>query len=264
MSAVVNDKVASGSVSVVELEQYLAGLLQVSRFRDYAPNGLQIEGRSEIKTLVTGVTASQQLLDQAVEVGADAVLVHHGYFWKNESPVLRGMKKRRIKTLLDHDINLLGYHLPLDAHVEFGNNAQLAQRLGIIAEGVMDERDLQGVGNVGVLDVEMSLTDFGARVAGALQREPVLVSGGDHLIRRIAWCTGGAQGYMEKACELGVDAYLSGEISENTTHSARENGVHYIAAGHHATERYGAKALGEHLAQQFGLMHFYYDMDNPA
>lgn len=254
----------SGMVSLSELERYLEELLQVNRFRDYAPNGVQVEGKAEIRTLVSGVTASQQLLDQAVEVGADAVLVHHGYFWKNESPVLRGMKKRRIKTLLANDISLLGYHLPLDAHPELGNNAQLAQRLGIVAEGVMDERELQGVGNVGVLDEAMSLADFGARVAEALQREPILVSGGDQLIRRIAWCTGGAQGYMDKACELGVDAYLSGEISENTTHSARENGVHYIAAGHHATERYGAKALGEHLAQQFGLQHFYYDMDNPA
>ncbi len=254
----------SSAVSLLELEQYLAELLQVSRFHDYAPNGVQVEGKAEIKTLVTGVTASQQLLDQAVAVGADAVLVHHGYFWKNEAPVLRGMKKRRIKTLLEHDISLLGYHLPLDAHSELGNNAQLARRLGIISQQVMDARDLQGVGNVGVLETEMSLADFGARVAEVLQREPLLVSGGEHPIRRIAWCTGGAQGYIDQACALGVDAYLSGEISENTTHSARENGVHYIAAGHHATERYGAEALGEHLAQQFGLAHFYFDMDNPA
>ncbi|MGB1257212.1 MAG: Nif3-like dinuclear metal center hexameric protein, partial [Thiolinea sp.] len=195
---------------------------------------------------------------------ADAVLVHHGYFWKNESPVLRGMKKRRIKTLLDNDMSLLGYHLPLDAHPELGNNAQLAKLLGITDQGAMDEGELQGVGNVGVLDNAMSLADFGVRVAAVLKREPVLVSGGEHPVRRIAWCTGGAQGYIDKAAGLQVDAYLSGEISENTTHSARENGVHYIAAGHHATERYGAKALGEHLAEQFGLMHINFDIDNPA
>ena len=232
-------------IDLYELERYTNKLLNTGRFRDYAPNGLQVEGKTEIKTLVSGVTASQQLLDKAVEVGADAVLVHHGYFWKNESPVLRGMKKRRIKTLLEHDISLLGYHLPLDAHPKLGNNAQLGKLLGITDSGVMDEKELQSVGNTGVLEPPMTLQAFGERVADVLKREPVLVSGGDQLIRRIAWCTGGAQGYIDKAHALGVDAYLSGEISENTTHSARENGIHYIAAGHHATERYGAKALGE-------------------
>nr|CAA6808237.1 MAG: FIG137478: Hypothetical protein YbgI [uncultured Thiotrichaceae bacterium] len=251
-------------VNLSELESYVNNLLSISKFRDYAPNGLQVEGKTEVRTIVTGVTASQRLLDAAVEAGADALIVHHGYFWKNESPVIRGMKKQRIMTLLKHDISMFGYHLPLDAHPELGNNACLGALLGITNEGVMDEGALQGVGNVGILDEGLSLEAFGERVDKALQRKPLLVSGGDHSIRRIAWCTGGAQSYIDKASELGVDAYLSGEISENTAHSARENGIHYIAAGHHATERYGAQALGQHLSEQFGLVHINIDIDNPA
>ena len=251
-------------VDLLELESYTNNLLDIKRFRDYAPNGLQVEGKSEVKTIVTGVTASQKLLDAAVEAGADAVIVHHGYFWKNESPVLRGMKKRRIMTLLKHNISLFGYHLPLDAHPELGNNARLGALLGVSSEGVMDERELQSVGNIGTLADALSLEAFGERVGQVLQRKPLLVSGGDHPIRRIAWCTGGAQGYIDKAHELGADAYLSGEVSENTVHSARENGIHYIAAGHHATERYGVQALGKHLAGHLGLKHIHIDMDNPA
>lgn len=250
-------------MNLYELEAHLNTLLNVSKFRDYAPNGLQIEGRAEVKRIVTGVTASQALLDAAVEYGADAVLVHHGYFWKGESPVIRGMKKRRIATLLQHDISLLGYHLPLDAHPTLGNNAQLAERLGIRIEGVMDERELQGVGNVGALTEPMSLTAFGQHVTAVLGREPLLIAGGDYPIRCIAWCTGGAQGYIQQAFERGAHAYLSGEISEQTVHFARENGIHYIAAGHHATERYGVKALGDYLVRQFGLEHRFVDVDNP-
>ncbi len=254
----------TGMVTNTALDSYLQALLKVDTFRDYAPNGLQVEGKTEIRKLVTGVTASQALLDAAVEQGADAVLVHHGYFWKNESPVLRGMKKQRLATLLKHDINLFAYHLPLDAHPIWGNNAQLGQLLGIEVTGVMDEHDMQGVGNVGELSSALSLAEFGQRVAQALGREPLLVAGGEHLLRRIAWCTGGAQNYIDRAHALGVDAYLSGEISENTVHSARENGIHYIAAGHHASERYGAKALGGHLAVHFGIECLFIDKDNPA
>lgn len=251
-------------VDLFELESYTNQLLDINRFRDYAPNGLQVEGKSDVQTIVTGVTACQAFLEAAVEAGADAVIVHHGYFWKNESPVIRGMKKRRIMTLLRHNISLLGYHLPLDAHPELGNNAQLAALLGISNDAVMDEYELQRVGNIGTLTGALSLADFGERVGQVLQRKPLLVSGGDHPIRRIAWCTGGAQGYIDKAYELGADAYLSGEISENTVHSARENGIHYIAAGHHATERYGVQALGQHLAEQLGVTHIHIDIDNPA
>ena len=251
-------------MNLYTLETYLNKLLNIDKFRDYAPNGLQVEGRAEVTRIVTGVTASQALLDAAVEYGADAVLVHHGYFWKGEAPVIRGMKKQRIATLIQHDISLLGYHLPLDAHPELGNNAQLAMLLGIRNEGVMDERELQSVGNIGSVSEPVSLADFGQQVATALAREPLLIGGGDHPVKRIAWCTGGAQGYIQQAFELGADTYLSGEISEHTVHFARENGIHYIAAGHHATERYGIKALGNHLAEQFGLEHRFIDINNPA
>ncbi len=251
-------------MNLYTLETYLNTLLNVSKFRDYAPNGLQVEGKAEVRRIVTGVTASQALLDAALEYEADAVLVHHGYFWKGEAPVIRGMKKQRLATLLKHDMSLLGYHLPLDAHPLLGNNAQLATLLGITTDGVMDERELQGVGNVGALAEPLSLAAFGQQVATALAREPLLIAGGEHPVQRIAWCSGGAQGYIQQAFELGADTYLSGEISEHTVHFARENGIHYIAAGHHATERYGVKALGNHLAEQFGLKCHFVDINNPA
>ena len=247
-----------------ELECYLNKLLNVGKFRDYAPNGLQVEGKSEIRRIVTGVTACQALLDAAVAHQADAVLVHHGYFWKGESPVVKGMKRQRLATLLQHDINLFGYHLPLDAHPTLGNNAQLGALLGIQNSVVMDERELQGVGNWGEFPEALSLQAFTTRVANALGREPLMIAGGDHPIQRIAWCSGGAQGYIQQAFELGADVYLSGEISEQTVHFARENGIHYCAAGHHATERYGILALGNHLAEQFGLEHIFVDINNPA
>lgn len=250
-------------MNLYDLETHINTLLNIGKFRDYAPNGLQVEGRAEVKRIVTGVTASQALLDAAVEWAADAILVHHGYFWKGEPAVIRGMKKRRLATLLRHDISLLGYHLPLDAHPTLGNNAQLATLLGIRTEGLLDEAVLQGVGNVGVLDKPLCLHDFGRQVAAALKREPLLIAGGDHPIRRIAWCSGGAQSYIQQAFEQGAEAYLSGEISEQTVHFARENGIHYIAAGHHATERYGIKALGDYLAEQFGLEHCFIDITNP-
>lgn len=251
-------------MNLYALEDHLNKLLNVSKFRDYAPNGLQVEGKAEVHTIVTGVTACQALLDAAVKLQADAVLVHHGYFWKNESPVLRGMKKQRIATLLRHDISLFGYHLPLDAHPELGNNAQLAKLLNISVEGVLDERELQGVGNIGSLAETTTLSTFSQLLAQQLGREPVVIAGGEHLIKRIAWCSGGAQNYIQQAHALGADAYISGEISENTVHFARENGIHYLAAGHHASERYGIQALGEYLADTFGLTHHFVDINNPV
>lgn len=248
-------------VKTDELEHYLNTLLNVSKFKDYAPNGLQVEGRKSIRKIVTGVTACQALLDAAVELGADAVLVHHGYFWRGDNPVVRGMHQRRLASLLKNDLNLFAYHLPLDAHPELGNNAQLAKRLGLIVETTLNE---QGIGNVGVLAEPTSLETFSLKIEQVLQRKPLSVAGGDHLIQRIAWCTGGAQGYIQDALGFGVDAYLSGEISEHTTHSARENHVHYIAAGHHATERYGVQALGEHLTERFGVECKFVEIDNPA
>jgi len=236
-------------------------LLDIESFKDYAPNGLQVEGKEKLTKIVTGVTASQALIEAAIKADADAILVHHGWFWEKEDPRIIGMKYRRLKLLMQNDISLLGYHLPLDAHPEFGNNAQLAQRLDIQVEGVMDE---QGVGNFGRLAEYTSLEALGEKIEASLQRKPLLVSGGDHAIRRIAWCSGGAQGWISKAADAGVDAFISGEISEHTVHIARESGVHYIAAGHHATERYGIKALGEHIAAKFGLLHEFIDIDNPA
>jgi dinuclear metal center YbgI/SA1388 family protein len=248
-------------VNIKDLTDYIDELLKVDDFKDYAPNGLQVEGEEEISKIITGVTATHALIEAAIEHKADAILVHHGWFWEREDPRIIGMKYNRLKLMIEHDINLLGYHLPLDAHPQLGNNAQLAQRLDIHIEGVMDD---QGVGNIGRLSEYTSLEALGEKIEKTLKRKPILVSAGDHAIRRIAWCTGGAQSWIEKAAKAGVDAFISGEISEKTVHIARETGVHYIAAGHHATERYGVEALGEHVAAHFGLFCEFVDIDNPA
>ena len=240
---------------------YLNELLDVDGFKDYAPNGLQVEGKEKLKKIVTGVSATQALIEAAIEAEADAILVHHGWFWDKEDPRIIGMKYRRLKLLMQNNISLLGYHLPLDAHPELGNNAQLAKRLGIQVEGTMDE---QGVGNFGRLEEYISLKVLGERIEKSLNRKPLLISAGEHAIRRIGWCSGGAQGWINKAADAGVDAFISGEISEHTVHIARESGVHYIAAGHHATERYGIEALGEQAAAEFGLLCEFIDIDNPA
>lgn len=239
-------------------------LLSPEAFSDYCPNGLQVQGVERIEKLITGVTASQDLIDRAIVEGADALLVHHGFFWKGEDPCITGMKQRRIQALLQHNINLIAYHLPLDAHPELGNNAQLAKRLGIITGGGLEPDNPRSVGNVGHLATAMTADDFCRHVAQVLGREPLLVAGGQHPIKTIGWCTGGAQGYIEQAAALGVDAYLSGEISEPTVHCARELNIHYIAAGHHATERYGVQAVGEYLAKRFDLDYQFIDVDSPA
>ena len=244
-----------------ELNDYIGRLLDVSRFRDYCPNGLQVEGRAEIKRIATGVTATQRLLEAATAWGADAILVHHGYFWRNEDATVTGIKKRRIAHLLRHDMSLLAYHLPLDAHAELGNNAQLAQLLGWLPQGRFGEQD---IGWFGELHLPQTLKQFAENIAQALQRAPQVIGNGEKKISRIAWCSGAAQNYFEQAVALGVDAYLTGEISEQNVHVAQETGVAFIAAGHHATERYGVKALGEHLAQQFDIEHRFFDMDNPV
>lgn len=248
-------------VALTTLLETVDSLLDVSRFKDYAPNGLQLEGKPEVQCIVSGVTASQALIDAAIEAKADAILVHHGWFWRGEGQRIVGMKKRRIKALLENDISLLGYHLPLDAHPELGNNAQLAKRLAFITDGVMNA---EGIGNYGHLEQEISVDGLIEVMEQQLQRTPMVVSGGDHAIKTVAWCTGGAQSYIQQAIAQGVDAFISGEISEQTTHEARENGIHYFAAGHHATERYGAPALGEYLAARFGIEHLFIDIDNPA
>ena len=248
-------------MNIKELIDYTGQILEVERFRDYCPNGLQVEGRQEVRSIVTGVTASMALLESAREAGADMVLVHHGYFWRNEDPRVVGIKHKRLRFLLTHEINLAAYHLPLDAHPELGNNAQLARLLGLNVEGVAGEQSLVWHGS---LPVAESLWDFQQRLGGELQRQPQVVGDLKRQVRRVAWCTGAAQQYLETAIALGVDVFVSGEISEQTVHLARESGVSYIAAGHHATERYGVQALGQHLAQHFGLTHQFVDIENPV
>ena len=233
--------------------------LQPENFQDYAPNGLQVEGSENVSVVVSGVTASQALIDEAVKQNADMILVHHGYFWKGEDQTIRGMKKNRIKQLLDNDINLVAYHLPLDDHPEYGNNRQLANVLNI-----QNATPIGGLVWQGELSEPMTPEAFGLHIARALHRQPLHVGSGPEKIKTVAWCTGAAQGFINAALNAGVDAYISGEISEPTTHAARECGIHYFAAGHHATERYGVQALGEALAREFEVKHQFIDCDNPV
>jgi dinuclear metal center YbgI/SA1388 family protein len=250
------------AIALSTLVEEADAFLNASRISDYCPNGLQVEGRPQVSRIVSGVTASQALIEAAIEAQADVLLVHHGYFWKGENPCVTGMKQRRLKALLTHDISLLAYHLPLDVHPEVGNNVQLARQLGIVVEGPLEPENPRTVGLVGSLPEPMNARDFARHVQQALGREPLLVEGGG-LIRRVGWCTGGGQGYIDQAIAAGVDLYLTGEASEQTFHSARENGVSFIAAGHHATERYGVQALGDYLARRFALEHLFIDCPNP-
>lgn len=250
-------------INLDELIAYLDDLLEVDRFTDYCPNGLQVEGRPVVRKLVSGVTASRALLEAAKERRADAVLVHHGYFWRGEDARIVGMKRQRMQILLQTEMSLLAYHLPLDAHPVYGNNAQLGERLDFVTEGQFGQGD-PAVGLYGHLPKAMSASALSQHIEQVLQRTPLHIAGGTSVIHTIAWCTGAAQNYIEQALKLGVDAYLSGEISEHTVHTAREAGIHYFAAGHHATERYGVQALGEHLAAHFGLDHEFIDIQNPV
>lgn len=250
-------------VNLRELVAYTDDLLEVYRFKDYCPNGLQVEGRSAVSRLISGVTASQALIDAAIAKKADAILVHHGYFWQGEDARIVGLKRSRIHALLNADISLIAYHLPLDAHPVYGNNAQLGERLGFKVEGQFGNSE-PAIGWYGSLSSPMKATAFVQHLHTVLNRAPLHIPGDSEIINRIAWCSGAAQGYIEQAQQLGVDAYLSGEISEQTVHFARETGIHYFSAGHHATERYGVWSLGEHLAQQFELEHEFVDIDNPV
>jgi dinuclear metal center YbgI/SA1388 family protein len=242
-----------------ELAAYLDGLLEAGRFRDYCPNGLQVEGRAEVRRIVCGVTASQALLEAALAADADAILAHHGYFWRGEDGRITGIRRARLKTLLENDLSLFAYHLPLDAHAELGNNAQLGRLLGWTVEGRFAEQDVGFLGRT-----EGTSQELAEKLALKLGRLPLLVGDAARQVKRIAWCSGGAQGYFEQAIAAGADAYVSGEISEQTVHLAQESGVPYIAAGHHATERYGVQALGAHLAERFGIECRYVELDNPA
>lgn len=246
---------------LTELTEHLDAMLNVALFRDYCPNGLQVEGRAEVARVVCGVTASQELLDRAVSDGADAIVVHHGYFWRGEDGRVTGLRKRRLATLLRNDISLLAYHLPLDAHPQLGNNAQLGLLAGWTGEARFGEQDLGWLGRPAEV---ASAAGIAGLLAERLQRPPMLVGDGNREVRRVAWCTGGAQGYFEQAIAAGADVYVSGEISEQTVHLARESGVPYIAAGHHATERYGPRALAAYLRDTLGLDASFVDLDNPV
>lgn len=245
-----------------EIESYLHTLLDVPKFRDYGPNGVQVEGKDGVVRLVSGVTASRAFIEAAVEKQADAVLVHHGLFWKGYDGRITGWMKQRIALLMAHDITLFAYHLPLDAHPLLGNNAQLGQRLKLTADARFGDQDL---GFIGSPPQPMTTAALAAMLKFRLGREPVVVEGtpGRNL-KRIAWCTGGAQGFFESAIAAGADAFVTGEISEPQAHLARETGVSFLACGHHASERYGAPALGVHLAEKFGLQHEFIEIDNPA
>lgn len=244
-----------------ELERYIGQLLEISSFRDYCPNGVQVEGRAEVTKIVSGVSASMDVLEAASAAGADAVLVHHGYFWKNEGAQITGIKRARIAHLIKHNMSLLAYHLPLDAHPVLGNNVQLGQMLGFQLEERFGEQNIAALGR---LIQPMSLQRLSGVVEEKLQRQPLVVGDDTVIIRRIAWCSGAAQDYLGAAIELGVDAFLTGEVSEHTVHLARESGVAFISAGHHATERYGVQALGAHLSQQLGLKHQFIEIENPV
>ena len=249
-------------IELQRLCEYSDQLMAVAEFEDYCPNGLQVDaGGGQVQRLVSGVTASQALIDQAIGFGADLLLVHHGYFWRGEPAPLVGIRGRRVRALMQAGIGLVAYHLPLDAHPEFGNNRQLGRRLGLV-----DTASLPGQPLIWHARLEQPETpgSFAGRIHQALDRAPLTIVAGERPIERVGWCTGAAESYIEQAAAAGLDAFVSGEIAEPTTHLARELGIHYFAAGHHATERYGVQALAEHLAERFSLEHRFIDVDNPV
>lgn len=246
-----------------ELAKFLAQALNISLIRDYCPNGLQVEGRAEIRTLATGVTASLALLEAAVEAKADAILVHHGFFWRDENPCIVGPKHKRLKLLLQNDISLFAYHLPLDLHPTLGNNAQLALRLGLQADGRFGENELGWLGTI-QQPLLRTVGDLADLIETRLNRKPLLIGDASQPLGRIGWCTGAAQSFFQDAVDAGANTFLSGEISEQTVHLALETGTAYLACGHHATERYGVQALGDHIAGQFGIAHRFIEIPNPV
>jgi dinuclear metal center YbgI/SA1388 family protein len=249
-------------MQLTELNQYLTEYLQPERFSDYCPNGLQVEGKPEVRKIVTGVTASLELLQRAQAADADAILVHHGYFWRGESEPITGIKMRRLKFLLANEISLFAYHLPLDAHTDIGNNVMLGNALDLEITGWLDG----GKNMIAWSELKQTklLQTIADECSAKLSREVQLIGNGSKPVRTIAWCTGAAQGYIEQAITANIDVFISGEISEQTVHQVRESDTAYIAAGHHATERYGVQALGEHLAKQFDFQHEFIDIHNPV
>ncbi|AMN49782.1 Nif3-like dinuclear metal center hexameric protein [Psychrobacter sp. P2G3] len=267
------------AITAQALTQFCDDYLSASAFKDYAPNGLQVDGGQPIRRIVTGVTACEALIDAAIEAKADAIMVHHGYFWKGEPEPITGMKGRRIRKLMQHGISMIGYHLPLDAHPTIGNNAKLAEMLGLTITEALYPHESHPVGNIAICTPQSTETLI-QTITQALGRVPLHISGNYHysandqsdqtnvtapkLIERVGLCTGGAQDMIEQAAAMGCDAYISGEISERTTHSARELGIDYFACGHHATERGGIQALGKLVTEHFGLPVTFIDIDNPA
>lgn len=247
-----------------KLLQELDSLLAPHKVKDFSPNGLQVEGKDTVSKIITGVTASQALIDAAIEKNADAILVHHGYFWKGEAYPITGMKKRRIGALIKNDISLIGYHLPIDVHPTLGNNAKLAELLDIEYEAGLDPYSEPSIAVKGRLKTPLSAEEFADKIERVLNRKPLVESVRGKNIETIAWCTGGGQVYIDLAASQGIDAFLTGEASEQTIHSAREQNIDFFAAGHHATERYGVKAVGEYLAEKFDLDVEFIDIDNPV
>lgn len=252
------------AVTRTDLVNYLDTLLNAKLIKDYCPNGLQVEGKEEIKKVITGVTASEALIDAAIGQNADAILVHHGYFWKGESYPIVGMKKNRIAKLIKHDISLIAYHLPIDVHNELGNNAQLGKLLEVTNIRPAQSFSPEGIIMLGDYEQATPLTKVAQNLHQSLQREPLVSDGRAKDVKTVAWCTGGGQNYIDQVAELGVDLFVTGEASEQTIHSSRELGIDFISAGHHATERYGVKSVGEHLANEFGLEVEFVDIHNPV
>ena len=248
-------------MSAQTLGHWLDTTLETSRFKDYCPNGLQAEGTRPIRRLVCGVTASLALVKAARASRADALLVHHGWFWRGEDPRLTGTQLARVRELLDGGIHLFAYHLPLDAHPELGNNAQLAQRLGWQTDGRLGEYELISWHDLAESRDSRAISTHLKRRLG---QAPVVVGALDRPIRRVSWCTGAAQDMIVEAAQSGADAFVSGEISERTTHLARELGIVYFAAGHHATERYGVQALAQAASQALGFEQQFIDDPNPV
>lgn len=243
---------------------YLNDYLACSSFNDYAPNGLQVEGSTSIKRICTAVTASYDIIEKAITLNADALLVHHGYFWRGEDPVITGMKHKRIAQLIKHNLNLYAYHLPLDCHDVIGNNACLGRLLQVHDIQMHQAGKTSNLLWTGTLPAALTISQLSATLSETFMREPLCITGSTNPIQRIAWCTGAAQDFIEDAHRLGVDAYLSGEVSERTYYQAKELGIHYFACGHHATERYGIQALGEHLVEKFKIVHKFIDNENPV
>ncbi|WMY97637.1 MAG: Nif3-like dinuclear metal center hexameric protein [Arsenophonus sp.] len=244
----------------LKLEKIINTYLGIDKYHDSVPNGLQVEGCEEIKKIVTGVTASQSLLNTAVCLKAHAIIVHHGYFWKNESNLIKNIKRKRLKTLLSNNINLYAYHIPLDAHPVIGNNVQLGNIIGVNIDDYITP-----LLPVGRFSIPISSSELMTRLKNRLDRQPLYY--GDFISKKIstvAWCSGKGQKFIETVAKLGIDAFITGEVSEETFHISKEMKIHFYSAGHHATERYGIKALGEWIKKNYNLDVTFIDIPNPA